>query len=119
MFMSSFIFEKNEYDDEFYALDKKIEDYATSLPGFIGMESYHDVAGGRYINNYYWETREAMENLITNLDHKKAKESKKPWIAGYQTVIAEIIGAHNKNLVHPLSPYHIAYEIKSKNDIEH
>lgn len=110
MFLTSFIFEKNQYDDEFYVLDKKIEDFAVSLPGFIGMESYTDKDTGRLINNYYWDSRESLEKLMFNLDHQKAKTSEKPWIAGYQTVIAEIIGAHNNNLSHPLSKHDAPYE---------
>ncbi|MEB2704016.1 hypothetical protein VC191_09440 [Citrobacter koseri] len=113
MFMTSFIFEKNQYDDEFYVLDKKIEDYAVSQPGFSGMESYTDKDSGRLINNYYWENKEAMEQLMFNLDHQKAKSTDKAWIAGYQTIIAEIIGAQNHKLSHPLKKYIIPY-VKSK-----
>lgn len=46
MLLTSFIFEKNKYDDEFYILDKKIEHYAVLLPGFAGMESYTDKNSG-------------------------------------------------------------------------
>lgn len=53
LFLTSFIFEKKEYDDDFYQLDGEIERYTQSLEGFIGMESYHDAASGRIINNYY------------------------------------------------------------------
>lgn len=114
MFLTSFIFEKNQYDDEFYILDKKIEDYAVLLLGFSGMESYIDKNSGRLINNYYWESKEAMEQFMFNLDHQKAKSTDKSWIAGYQTIIAEIIGAQNHNLSHPPSKNFIAY-IKGKN----
>ena len=33
LFLSSFIFEKKEYDDEFYALDREIEAYSSTIPG--------------------------------------------------------------------------------------
>lgn len=46
LFLTSFIFEKKEYDDDFYQLDGEIERYTQSLEGFIGMESYHDAASG-------------------------------------------------------------------------
>ncbi|MGP2471184.1 antibiotic biosynthesis monooxygenase family protein [Yersinia sp. 2540 StPb PI] len=109
LFLSSFIFEKKEYDDEFYILDKGIEDYTTSIPGFIGMESYTDATSGRIINNYYWQSRSAMESLITHIAHTRAKSLSDRWIFGYQTVIAEIEGTHNMNLSHPLANYPLPY----------
>lgn len=73
LFLTSFIFEKKEYDEEFYQLDGWIERYTQSIDGYIGMESYTDAASGRMINNYYWQTRESMELLINNLQHQQAK----------------------------------------------
>lgn len=112
LFMTSFIFEKKEYDDDFYKLDNWIEQYTASIDGFIGQESYTDVASGRIINNYYWQTREAMEMLINNLQHQQAKQQSHKWIAGYQTIIAEIEGSNNINLAHPLSEYSLRYQPK-------
>jgi hypothetical protein len=109
LFLSSFIFEKKEYDDAFYYLDKKIADYTTNISGFIGMESYTDAINGRIINNYYWQTREAMETMMKHIAHVRAKSMSAQWIAGYQTVIAEIKGLHNMNLSHPLENYPLPY----------
>jgi len=109
LFLSSFIFEKKEYDNDFYVLDQEIEAYATKITGFIGMESYTDAASGRIINNYYWQNRAAMESLITHFAHARAKSESDRWIAGYQTVIAEIEGSHNMNLSHPLANYPLSY----------
>lgn len=39
LFLTSFIFEKKEYDEEFYQLDGWIERYTQSIDGYIGMES--------------------------------------------------------------------------------
>lgn len=44
LFLTSFIFEKKEYDEEFYQLDGWIERYTQSIDGYIGMESYTDAA---------------------------------------------------------------------------
>lgn len=71
LFLTSFIFEKKEYDEEFYQLDGWIERYTQSIDGYIGMESYTDAASGRMVNNYYWQTRESMELLINNLQHSR------------------------------------------------
>lgn len=109
LFLSSFIFEKKEYDDDFYVLDQEIANYTAKIPGFIGMESYTDAASGRIINNYYWQSRSAMESLITYFAHARAKSQSGRWIAGYQTIIAEIEGSHNMNLSHPLATYPLPY----------
>ncbi|EBJ8402616.1 hypothetical protein AHW87_001539 [Salmonella enterica subsp. enterica serovar Denver] len=98
LFLTSFIFEKKEYDEEFYQLD-----------GWIGMESYTDAASGRIVNNYYWQTRESMELLINNLQHQQAKSQSHKWLSGYQTIIAEIQGCHNVNLPHPLASFSVPY----------
>ncbi|TBL73766.1 hypothetical protein EYY94_15565 [Obesumbacterium proteus] len=109
MFLTSFIFDKKEYDEDFYKLDKKIEDFSKDIAGFIGMESFTDVQSGRLINNYYWDNREGLELLMNNVEHLRAKEQSGKWIAGFQVVIAKIEGAHNVNLDHPLSEHPMRY----------
>ncbi|MBJ3814931.1 hypothetical protein F9C28_08325 [Shimwellia pseudoproteus] len=109
MYLSSFIFDKKEYDDAFYALDGEIEALARALPGFIGMESFTDTATGRLLNNYYWQDQASMDALISGAMHLKAKRQSAQWIAGYQTIIAHIEGAHNSNLDHPLADRPVAY----------
>lgn len=105
LFLSSFIFEKKVYDDEFYALDREIEVYSNTIPGFIGMENYTDITSGRIINNYYWRSRAAMESLMTHVAHAQTKLHSSQWITGYQTIIAEIESSHNMNLSHPLDSH--------------
>lgn len=109
MFLTSFIFDKKQYDDDFYKLDKKIEDFSKSIAGFIGMESFTDAQTGRLINNYYWDNREGLELLMSNVEHLRAKEQSSKWISGFQVVIAKIEGAHNVNLDHPLSQHPMPY----------
>jgi heme-degrading monooxygenase HmoA len=81
---------------------QKLRRFTQATPGFIGMESYADPKTGRVINNYYWSSRSAMELLMKNVEHLKAKELSGKWIAGYQVIIAKIEGAHNDNM----SPIH-------------
>lgn len=109
LFLSSFIFENKEYDQEFYQLDALIESYTLTLPGFIGMESVTDSVSGKTINNYYWRNREDMEKLMSEISHKKAKNQSQKWIKGYQVIVAEIQGAHNANLEHPLAEFTLPY----------
>ncbi|MCD3069010.1 hypothetical protein GFJ91_19325 [Salmonella enterica subsp. enterica serovar Enteritidis] len=39
LFLTSFIFEKKEYDEEFYQLDGWIERYTQTIDGYIGMDT--------------------------------------------------------------------------------
>ncbi|BDH46904.1 hypothetical protein TUM12370_29480 [Salmonella enterica subsp. enterica serovar Choleraesuis] len=110
MFLSSFIFDKKEYDAEFYRLDGEIEAFTQRLPGYIGMESFTDAASGRVINNYYWQDRASMDQLITDTRHRTAKMLSEKWIAGFQVVIAQIEGAHNMNMAHPLAERPLRYQ---------
>ena len=51
LWQATFIFEKKEYDDEFYALDTQIEQAALASEGYLGMESFQSQDGLRLINN--------------------------------------------------------------------
>lgn len=39
LFLTSFIFEKKEYDEEFYQLDGWIERYTQSIDGYLGWKA--------------------------------------------------------------------------------
>ena len=105
LWQATFIFEKKEYDDEFYALDTQIEQAALASEGYLGMESFQSQDGLRLINNYYWSNKEGMASLISNATHREAKRKSERWLAGYQVVVAEIISVHNHLLTHPLQEY--------------
>ncbi|EEC7408106.1 hypothetical protein D4L89_RS22825 [Escherichia coli] len=109
LFLTSFIFKKKEYDEEFYQLDALIEKHTQSIDGYIGMETYTDAASDKIINTYYWKNREAMDLMINNFQHRQAKEKSHKWLSGYQTIIAEIKGCHNVNIQHPLASYFIPW----------
>lgn len=40
---------------------------------------------------YYWETLEALQQLVTHPRHLDAKAKQGNWLAGYQVVISEVI----------------------------
>jgi len=105
LWQAPFIFEKKEYDNEFYALDSQIEQAALASQGYLGMVSYQSQGGQRLINNYYRSNKEGMESLIFNATHREAKRKSERWLAGYQVVIAEITSVHNHLLTHPLQDY--------------
>ncbi|MBA7932663.1 hypothetical protein HV127_15600 [Klebsiella sp. RHBSTW-00215] len=105
LWQATFIFEKREYDDEFYTLDRQIEQATLQSTGYLGMESFRSADGKRLINNYYWSEREGMDASINDAHHLQAKQKSAQWIAGYQVIIAQIESTHNHQLEHPLQSF--------------
>jgi len=46
---------------------------------------------------------------MTEISHKKVKGQSQKWIKGYQVIVAEIQGAHNARLEHPLAAFPLPY----------
>jgi heme-degrading monooxygenase HmoA len=91
MFASTFIFKPGQYDEEFHRLDAKIAEVARSIPGYLGEETWENTAQGLVQNVYYWESEEALQQLIRHPQHIEAKEKQAQWLDGYRVVIAEVL----------------------------
>lgn len=46
---------------------------AKSIPGYLGEESWENAATGLVSNVYYWESLEALQQLIRHPLHLQAK----------------------------------------------
>ena len=104
MYTSTFTFAKRAYDDEFHALDGVIAGIARSIPGYLGEESWESPATGLLSNVYYWETMDALRQLIEHPAHVAAKQQQARWLAGYQIVIAQVIRSYGDGgIAHPLA----------------
>jgi heme-degrading monooxygenase HmoA len=104
MYTATFTFAKRQFDDEFHALDQVIAATAKSLPGYLGEESWENPATGMISNVYYWESMEALRALIDHPDHQAAKREQSRWLAGYQVVIAQVVGSYGDGRIdHPLA----------------
>lgn len=90
MFSSTFIFESKQYDEEFHRRNDSIAEYARTIPGFLGEEEWHNVKTGLHAEVYYWETREAMMQLISLPEHREAKALHDRWIGNYRVVIGKV-----------------------------
>ncbi|MFC3114702.1 antibiotic biosynthesis monooxygenase family protein [Cellvibrio fontiphilus] len=91
MYSSTFIFLKKQFDEEFYALDKAIADAAKSIPGYLCEESWENPESGFVSNVYYWESLEALHELVRHPKHLQAKASQEKWLDGYQVVISQVL----------------------------
>jgi heme-degrading monooxygenase HmoA len=91
MYASTFIFKPGQFDNEFHRLDKQIADMARSIPGYLGEETWENPASGLVQNVYYWESEEALQQLITHPAHQEAKSKQAQWLDGYRVTISKVI----------------------------
>jgi heme-degrading monooxygenase HmoA len=104
MYTSTFTFAHREFDDEFHALDGVIAQIARSTPGYLGEESWENPSSGLVSNVYYWESIESLQALMKHPAHMAAKQRQQQWLAGYQVVIAQVVGSYGDGgIAHPLA----------------
>lgn len=96
MYTSTFIFEAKPYDDDFHRLNDEIAERARAIPGFLGEEAWSNDETGLHAEVYYWETREALQQLIGMDAHREAKRQHDRWIGAYRIVIAEVVGTYGR-----------------------
>lgn len=90
MFTSTFIFELKDLDPEFHALNDEIAERARRIPGFLGEEAWHNDATGLHSEVYYWNSLDALQQLMAMDTHRVAKGLSGAWIGRYRVVIAEV-----------------------------
>ncbi len=90
MYSIAFIFKPGNYDEEFYTLDKQIEQFAESLPGFLGKERWQSPDGKMINSTYYWEDQEAIKTFSSHPKHIEAKRQYTKWYDGYHIVVSKV-----------------------------
>jgi heme-degrading monooxygenase HmoA len=99
LFSSTFIFAKKQYDAEFHALDAVIAEVAKSTPGYLGEENWENGATGLVSNVYYWESLEALQQLMKHPSHLEAKQKQVNWLNGYRVEISEVIRTYGDSIL--------------------
>lgn len=111
MYTATFTFYKGHYDADFYALDQAIAQVAQAIPGYIGEESWEKPELGLITNIYYWETMDALRELMAHPLHREAKRQQARWLKGYQVVIGRVTAVHGSpGMPHPLAGRQAALE---------
>ena len=106
MYSATFIFDKKQYDERFYALDTAIAEIAKQAAGYLGEESWENNETGRICNVYYWQSLEALQALIQHPKHLEAKAAQANWLNGYQVVIAQVLRSYGDGkLDHPAASF--------------
>lgn len=104
MFTSTFTFAAGEYDDEFHALDARIAEIARAIPGYLGEEAWENATTGLISNVYYWDSMEALRQLMSHPSHREAKQAQARWLKGYQVVVAQVCETYGDGgIAHPLT----------------
>ncbi|POR11720.1 MULTISPECIES: antibiotic biosynthesis monooxygenase [unclassified Diaphorobacter] len=91
MYSSTFIFSTKQFDDAFHRLDQEIAALAKSIPGYLGEEAWENPTTGLISNVYYWESLEALQQLVQHPKHLQAKQAQANWLEGYQVVISQVL----------------------------
>ncbi|MBL3698180.1 antibiotic biosynthesis monooxygenase family protein [Leucobacter luti] len=89
-YSSTFIFETGDLSTEFHRLNDEIAERARRIPGFLGEESWHNAETGLHSEVYYWESYEALTQLVGMDTHGVAKLRSGEWLGRYRVVIAEV-----------------------------
>ena len=106
MISATFIFDKKQYNDAFYALDNAIAAAAKETEGYLGEESWENAKTGRVCNVYYWRDLQSLQALMNHPKHLEAKANQANWLNGYQIVIAEVIRAYGDgSIAHPANQF--------------
>jgi heme-degrading monooxygenase HmoA len=104
MYSSTFIFAKGQFDDAFHRLDQAIAEMAKAIPGYLGEESWENPQTGLVSNVYYWESLEALQQLVRHPRHLEAKASQGHWLAGYQVVISQVLRTYGDSRIGQFLP---------------
>lgn len=104
MYSIAFIFEPKNYDEEFYKLDTAIQEFAESIEGFIGKESWQSADGKIMNSTYYWENEEAIKTFSSHPKHIEAKRQYSKWYKGYHIVISKIERSYGDGGITHITP---------------
>jgi hypothetical protein len=96
MYTSTFIFEAKPYDDEFHRFNDEIAARARVIPGFLGEEDWFNAETGLHSEVYYWESLEAMQQLIGMPVHREAKSLHDRWIGPYRVVLGQVLSTYGE-----------------------
>jgi heme-degrading monooxygenase HmoA len=90
-YASTFIYDIKQLDEEYHQLDSQIEASVQQIKGYLGKECWENKTQGLLSVVYYWDSLEALQQLVNNPQHLKAKQQHTQWLNNYKVIIAEVI----------------------------
>lgn len=112
MYSSTFTFAKGQFDEAFHRLDQEIATMARSIPGYLGEEAWENSETGLVSNVYYWESLDALQQLVDHPRHQQAKSARSKWLAGYQVVISQVLRTYGDSKISHMLPAALASEAR-------
>ena len=103
MICCQFIFRPGTYDDDFHRLDREIEEFARSLPGFVRVETWTAPAEGMVNAIYYFTDTASVSRLARFPRHLEAKDQVHRWYDGYRIVVSEVTSTYGDDRL-PTAP---------------
>lgn len=104
MYCAAFIWEPGEYDAEFHRLNALIDAVATSLPGFLGTDTWQSPDGRRKCMNYYWSDLDTLKVFSSDPVHLEAKRQYFKWYNGYHIVISQVLRSYGDGAFRHITP---------------
>jgi heme-degrading monooxygenase HmoA len=101
MYTSTFTFATKQFDDAFHRLDQEIAAMARAIPGYLGEETWENTAAGLVSNVYYWESLEALQQLVQDPRHRAAKARQGEWLDGYRVEISQVLRTYGDDRLAP------------------
>ena len=84
-----FTSQREEADNGYAEMAKRMEELATKQEGFLGIESARDNELGITVS--YWASLEAIKNWKSNVSHQIAqKRGKEEWYQNYHVRISKV-----------------------------
>lgn len=87
-----FTSERTNIDDNYMAVNERLEELAAGIDGFLGTESVRSHEGRKFgISISYWRNLEAIDIWRKNMEHLAAKEKGvKDWYHTYAIRISRV-----------------------------
>lgn len=106
MYSATFIFNKKQFDAEFYRLDNAIAEIVDNTSGYVGQEAWENLESGFVSNVYYWETMDGLHELMNHPKHLEAKAKQSNWLNGYQVIVSQVMRAYGDGAIpHPTTKF--------------
>lgn len=81
MHSSTFIFAPKLFEDRFHRLDQEIAAVAKGIVGYLVEEAWENTTTGLVSNVYWWDSLEALQQLVSHHRHVKAKSAQDHWLS--------------------------------------
>jgi heme-degrading monooxygenase HmoA len=102
MYSATFILASKVFDEEFHRLDAAIAQAAKAIPGYLGEETWENPGTGLVSNVYYWDSLDALQQLMKHPTHLEAKAKQAQWLNGYQVIVSQVLRSYGDGkLAHP------------------